>query len=783
MGLRRGIWITVVATSCALVVATSAYVGFTPIRIKLTTEPVEASADGVRVVVTNPLADELSAPWAVVARIRHASTVPGPFAIFVDGQQICERQVSPGRLTRIDCSAGRGWAQGRGPHELLMRGADKWTLEHLEIATHHGNTTGPLVSYVLPAGSSAFVRPSRLWVLVVFAAVVALFVRRPTSGPPPVVRLVGRVIGAIGVLLLAAVIAAPAVSGYRVVVSAGTLAEWIGVIALLHRWPVRWLPRVRVTAQRAAGLAAAGIFIVGLALGTRALGGSDSYGYVSEADLWLAGDLKIPQAFAVEAPWPDADRAFAPLGYRPSPADNRVIVPTYSPGLPMLFALAKLVGGQTAIYVVVPLFASALVLATFGLGRRLGSDAVGLIGACLVATSPIVVAHTLVAMTDVPVAAAFTAAFYLALGPLRTRNAVAAGLMAGVAVLIRPNLVPLAGILGLHYAMQVWTPPERRRAITLCVCYGLSVLPAIVTVALVNRWLYGSPLTSGYGALDQLFAWNRIGTNLWNYATWLIESQTPAALIGAAAIVVPLRSVWPRVQDRRVFFVMGVFVVALWAIYCAWDVFDSWPFLRFLIASLPFFMLGLGAVAVAGMRLSSRWIRAAAVCVVVVIALMQVRYAGQQHVLNWGWGEDRNVAIARFVRRLTPPNSVIVSLHHSGSIRYYGGRMTIYFPWLAEQALDEAVDWLAARGVHTYALIEDWEMAEFRARYVSQQRARAVEERPLAVYREPGYARLFDLTGPRETSKPAVTASGAPRLWFAPSPVPLEPLRFEAPEK
>ena len=268
----------------------------------------------------------------------------------------------------------------------------------------------------------------------------------------------------------------------------------------------------------------------------------------------------------------------------------------------MLFAVAKLVGGQTAMYLVVPFFAALLVLATFGLGRRLESDVAGLIGACLVATSPVVVGQALVAMTDVPVAAMWAVAFYAALGPLRVRNALGTGLAAALAVLIRPNLLPLAAILGLHYAMQIWIPSVRRRALGWCIAYGVAVLPGIVAVALVNRWLYGSPLTSGYGALGELFAWSRMAVNVRSYLTWMIQSQTPAALIGAAAIFVPLRSVWPEMRDRRVFVVMGAFVVTLWATYCAWDVFDSWMFLRFMISSWPFFMIGIGGVVVACMR-------------------------------------------------------------------------------------------------------------------------------------------------------------------------------------
>src|SRR5690348_15711444 len=70
--------------------------------------------------------------------------------------------------------------------------------------------------------------------------------------------------------------------------------------------------------------------------GPRAVGGADEYGYASQADLWLKGRLTIDQSFVRQVPWPFAERAFAPLGYHPHPNDRGTLVPTYSPGLPLL---------------------------------------------------------------------------------------------------------------------------------------------------------------------------------------------------------------------------------------------------------------------------------------------------------------------------------------------------------------------------------------------------------------------------------------------------------------
>jgi hypothetical protein len=94
-------------------------------------------------------------------------------------------------------------------------------------------------------------------------------------------------------------------------------------------------PRVRTPAMWAL---AGGVFVLGvLKLGPYA-GGSDSYGYVSQVDLWLNGHPFIDQPWMDNAPWPKSGFTFTPLGYMEDPS-RHAIVPTYSPGLPFLMAL------------------------------------------------------------------------------------------------------------------------------------------------------------------------------------------------------------------------------------------------------------------------------------------------------------------------------------------------------------------------------------------------------------------------------------------------------------
>lgn len=202
-----------------------------------------------------------------------------------------------------------------------------------------------------------------------------------------------------------------------------------------------------------------GVVVLGLLFGTMAATSSDPYGYVSEADLWLRGNLKTTQSWVADVPWPAAGRTFTPLGYHPRSdyglEDETTIVPTYAPGLPLLMAGAKAVGGEAAVFWVVPLCGGLLILATYKVGCQLASSRVGLTAAWLVATSPIVLYMLMWPMSDVPVAAVSTVMCWLLLRS-SVAHAIGAGLACALVILIRPNLVWMSAVPVLLYGVAIW---------------------------------------------------------------------------------------------------------------------------------------------------------------------------------------------------------------------------------------------------------------------------------------------------------------------------------------
>ena len=129
-------------------------------------------------------------------------------------------------------------------------------------------------------------------------------------------------------------------------------------------------------------------------------GGADSFGYVSQADLWLAGDLIVEQDWLRGAPWPHVQLSTAPLGYRPAQT-GPAIVPMYAPGLPLLLAPGKPCRTSAASSRLLP-DGRPSGGHNVSDGRRIGSPDVGAAAAWLIATCPVVLFMMASPMSDVP---------------------------------------------------------------------------------------------------------------------------------------------------------------------------------------------------------------------------------------------------------------------------------------------------------------------------------------------------------------------------------------------
>jgi len=483
--------------------------------------------------------------------------------------------------------------------------------------------------------------------------------------------------------------------------------------------------RLPAWAPRIAAAAALGSLALGITFGLDAAGGSDAYGYVSQAWLWASGRVAAPNPLAALEPALGA--AVAPIGYRLAPTPG-ALVPIYPPGFPMTLAVALVIGGAGAIYYVVPALAALAVWLTYRLGARVDRPATGMIAAILVATSPIFMFHSFEPMSDVPVTAWWLLSWLAALSA-RDAGAILSGAAASLAIATRPNLVPLALVLAAAVALR---PPRARRV----ALFAVATLPGCLLIASVNWRLYGSPLAPGYGPLETMFAWSHWKTNLPTYLGWLWQLNSPFVLLALAA---------PLITRTRDQIAMLAFCAVLLGCYVWYMPFAPWPFLRFLLPGIPLLLI---LSATVFMRVADRLPLAfRTVAVLLLCTLLPLHYllkADSLKIFATRRSEHRYVAIGTYLGRTLPRDAVVLSMIQSGSLRLYGNQLTVRWDMLPADKLDAAVATLKGAGYRPYLLLEDWELPLFRDLFGKANRYGRIDWPPAFEYRDIGKVWIYE---------------------------------------
>jgi hypothetical protein len=428
--------------------------------------------------------------------------------------------------------------------------------------------------------------------------------------------------------------------------------------------------------------------------------------------------------------WPNREWVFSPLGYRPFSSDG-AIVPIYPAGLPMIMAAFLAILGDNGAFYVVPLLGACTVWFTYLLGRETtGSTTVAALAAALVLASPVFLTHLLVPMSDVPAAAGWTLVAVLVL----KQRPLAAGIAAGLTLLIRPNLIPLALMPG--FAWQ-W----RREPL---MGYAMGLIPGVLAVVIINVLLFGGPLTTGYGSVFELYGLRLLPINVRNYGAWFIQTQTALSVLAVVPLFVrgSLRDAHAGVSARACLAALAGLTLLSYLFYAP---FDHWFYLRFLLPAYPALFVLLAAAirwVASKMPVEVRVAAAAIVCAVIMPFGVNVgRHAGIFAVAAY---EGRHVRAANEVATRTPADAVILSVQHSGSVRYYANRITLRYDSLQEGALDAALRDLAAKGRRAYLVVDDWEEKEFRARFSAESSAAQLGA-PIARVSGSPEVRIFEL--------------------------------------
>jgi hypothetical protein len=504
-----------------------------------------------------------------------------------------------------------------------------------------------------------------------------------------------------------------------------------------------------------AALAALSALVVGFVWGARIAGGSDSYCYIEQAERWATGTMLTPQPVGFAPPWAEPWLPLAPTGFVPSRTSAGALAPICPSGLSLTMAAFRLIGGRDAVFLVVPVLGAIAVGVAYLLGAGLAGPAAGALAAVLLASSPIFLFQLVQPMSDVPATAWSLLALWLAVGPIEPTRAVGdderarkrggghgvraafAGLATAAAVLTRPVLAPLGVVVFVAVVLRPSVGGLRDR-LTRMVLFCAGGLPGAIALAIVQDRLYGSPFSSGYGSPSALFSAAFVAPNLARYARWALETQTPFLLLAPCALWLPDR--------RRPAALLLVAIACVCASYLPYTVFDDWSYLRFLLPAVALAVVLASAVAVTlAARLPRRWSAATLATLAVALVVWQVHTARARFAFELHKSEATFRIVGEYIGRALPPKAVVLTIWHSGSVRYYGHRLSIVWDGFPPGDFDRTVAFLGQHGFEPYLLLEASEDPRFRARVGAASVFSALDWPPAAMFgREVRLYRLAD---------------------------------------
>ena len=453
-----------------------------------------------------------------------------------------------------------------------------------------------------------------------------------------------------------------------------------------------WAGRLPFPLTAAATLAVLGAYFI--QSNSYVVFGSDDSGYHNHAKALARGELRVPVRESAELGLPETVVApFVPVGYTPAPVAGH-IAPMYPPGLPLVQAVAGVVGGWGfAPFLVVPVIAVLCVPAVYLLGREFGLppwEAWG--GGLILAVSPTFQFMAADQMSDCVATFWCTATIWLALGShRRTGLATLAGAAFGMAVLTRPTNALLLPAVALAL-------PLTRRHWAGLLAGGM---PAGLFFLWHNQYSFGHPFSSGYGNVAGLLKWSNGPVRAEHYGWQALTQFTPVVIGGwLAAVALPILP-----AQRRLLLVAWPAAVA--GFYVFYECYETWWYVRFLLPGVPPLIVG-ALVAVrrgAERALPSRprLVNFACLAVIVVVMVGQWKYFGKKHFMHFGAlkGEQTACWVAA-VHDRSGADGYVICRQLSGPMKYYSDQRIVRYD---SAQVSEVSRRLVERGKRVFAVL------------------------------------------------------------------------------
>jgi hypothetical protein len=436
-------------------------------------------------------------------------------------------------------------------------------------------------------------------------------------------------------------------------------------------------------------------------------GGSDSSGYINTAGRLLEGTLVgRPRALDRFALRDDEVRTFIPLGFVPGPRPG-TMAPYYPCGFPAHMAAAALVlGWQRGPFMVSPLAALGSVLLLYLLAREISlSRAWAGAAAVVFAVWPVMIYQAIQPMSDVVATFWALAAVFCAIKARgRLLLAAASGAAFGISVLVRPTSVLL--VVPLAFAL-----PLSARAISLFLGGGV---PFAAALAVYNLRCYGDVLQSGYGkeGVREAIALGNFPPRLRHYGSWISTTLTPLAPMAWFGLLFDRKPAW---RNRAL---LLSWFGSFFLLYCLYEPYDSFAFVRFLLPAAPGLVLGAALTVrdLADRLARPRMTGPIAIALLLLILFVEARVVKRVGILGTAEGESIYPRICTWAARTLPADAVVLSMAASGALEYYTSLSYARYERIERGQFPHLRAAFERRGGHVYALLFPFEVEDLARR-------------------------------------------------------------------
>jgi hypothetical protein len=233
-----------------------------------------------------------------------------------------------------------------------------------------------------------------------------------------------------------------------------------------------------------------------------------------------------------------------------------------------------------------------------------------------------------------------------------------------------------------------------------------------------------------------LYAWSHARANFAHYSRWIVDTQTPVVVLAIAAPFVVSRS-------TAVMWLSGI--AAIFGLYLFYLPFDEWWYLRFLMPMFPALFVLTSAVLCRAVG-AGRTVLAAGL--VAALTWHTVSLALDRGAATVWKAEQRYAEAGAYVASSLPERAALLSMQHSGSARFYSGRITVRYDLIGRDDLDRVLGDLKRLGYQPYFLLDDAEEADFRRRFNGASAFGALDWLPKATVHR-GVVRVYDIADRR----------------------------------